>query len=177
MNQDGAPSPGPTAPIVLPRPNLGPEPWTTPAPPRSRGELALGSGLILLALALAIRAWWRRRRQRLESHGRDESSLDLAAPLTPSTRLIASSAAVRAALIAEFGPGWGSRTTQEIAADPTLAERLSPETAGAVVAYLGQVDRAKFAGEEVDQVDEWIAVAESFLRGRPRPAASPRRAP
>ncbi len=160
---DPKPPPGP-AKLVLPRPNLGPEPWSEPRPSLGPIELILGSTLAILASAILIRTWRRWRARRLAAtRPADPSGSSLEAEPTPSRRLIASSQAVRAALIAEFGAAWGSRTTEEIADDPTLADRLGPEQARAVVAYLRRVDRAKFAGEEFDNVDESIATARAFL--------------
>ena len=162
MNPDAPPAPAVPPPIVLPRPNLGPEPWGQLGPAWSVAELAVGALLALLILGLAAWKWRARRAAGRLTRGEAEPADQDCEP-TPGHRLIASSAAVRAALIAQFGPSWGSRTSEEIAADPALVDRLGTVTAGAVVLYLDRVDRAKFAGEEVDQVDEWIGLAESLL--------------
>ncbi len=152
------------AQLVLPRPNLGPEPWSDPRPTSWPVGLLLGATLAIFALALALRGWRHRRSIRGTKADRtDAAGSNLEAELTPSRRLIASSQAVRIALIAEFGPAWGSRTTEEIADDPTLCDRLGPDQAEAVVAYLRRVDRAKFAGEEFEYVDDSIITAQAFL--------------
>lgn len=54
------------------------------------------------------------------------------------------STAIRAALGARFGGHWQARTTEEIAADPTLGERLGPEPAAELVRFLALADLAKF---------------------------------
>lgn len=174
MNQAEPARSADPVPIVLPRPNLGPEPWSTPAPVWTPLEIGIVAGIALLIVVLAI---LKRRRVRVAAQGEPLGSADLdAADETPSRRLIASSAAVRAALIAEFGPTWGARTTQEIAADPALADRLGPAVAQGVVAYFEQVDRAKFAGEEFVDVDEWLRSAQDFI-GQVRAVGNPARRP
>jgi hypothetical protein len=143
--------------LVPPRPNLGPEPW--PVPPG--WTATAGWWVWSLALLLLIAGWrWRRGRSKAGSAGRASSpdpSLEL--DLSPRRRLIASSEAVRAALIGAFGPGWGSKTTEEIAAEPILAERLDPEEVGHLIEFLRQADRAKFAEDEsyrFDDREEWV---------------------
>ena len=176
MNPDDSP-PGPPVPeVVLPRPNLGPEPWSSPAT-TTPAELVVGGLLVLLLVVLAVRKWrCRHAAARLGSDQVDLSKFEDGSDLTPSHRLIASSSRVRAALIAEFGPTWGARTTEEIARDPILADRLGPDVAADVVAYFDRVDRAKFAGEELADGDEWIESARSFIArfpstsGKSRPA-------
>ena len=150
--------------LVLPRQNLGPEAWAEPMPTWGWTELVLGLLVTSSLLGLAINR--RRARLRREALG-SNADLDPVtdAILTPSRRLIASSSAVRLALIAEFGPTWGSRTTEEIAIDPTLTARLGSENAAKIVAYLQRVDRAKFADEEFVDVNEWIDSARDALSG------------
>ena len=164
------PPPSPLAPagspdagaLVLPRPNLGPVPWSEPAPPWTPIGLA-GAGMLAAAgAALVLRRWLRTRhlRRNLAEH---DPALDGPEADAPDRRLIASSRAVRAALIAAFGPTWGSRTTEEVARDPDLAARLGPAAAGALVDYLRRVDHAKFAGDEAEDADHWIAAARAIL--------------
>ena len=177
MSRIDDPTPPPTpveAKVVLPRPNLGPEPWAEPEPAFGPFGWVSGSILLILALTLTIRRWRWGLRRRSTIDPADSTTPNLEAESSPSRRLIASSRGVRAALIAEFGPGWGSRTTEEIANDPSLADRLGTELAGKVVAYLLRVDRAKFAGEEFEDSDEWIAQARSFLDRFPRPGRTAR---
>ncbi len=174
---DPTPAPPRAGPaLVLPRPNLGPEPWSEPASGWGPAEFLLGSIVAALGLALAVRV---RRLHRIRRQAARADPEDLIAAteaeLRPNHRLIASSQAVRAALIAEFGPTWGSRTTEEIARDPILGDRLGPATAQTVVAYLEQVDRAKFAGEEFEDVEAWIGSAQAFLSQRPRRSGKDRR--
>jgi len=160
----------PESAIILPRPNLGPEPWSEPPPRWGPTELILGAVLILAAGVLAV--WQRRLRQarrRAMAGGSAEAGPESGAEATPNHRLIASSQTVRAALIAAFGPAWSSRTTEEIARDPALVDRLGAESAQAVIAYLQRVDLAKFAGEEFSDVDEWITTAQTFVSQVARP--------
>lgn len=170
------PRPTPAAPTAevfsLPRPNLGPEPWAEPAPAWRSGA-GLVAGMVILALILAAR----RHRARL-ARGRAAADLAGLDPWaggddTPARRLVASSRSVRAALIAAFGPAWGSRTTEEIAADPALAARVGPEVAATLVAYLRDVDRAKFAGEEPEEADAWVGSAREILAALARRPARP----
>ena len=177
MNLADAPPDPPVPRIVLPRPNLGPEPWSSP-PSTTPVELVVGVLLVALLAFLAIRKWRRRRAAaRLGlGPGAGLNGVD-GANLSPSHRLIASSGRVRAALIAEFGATWGARTTEEIARDPNLTDRLGPAIAGEVVAYLDRVDRAKFAGEELADADDWIESARSFVARFPATPGKPRSAP
>ena len=177
-----APTAPDTAGIVLPRPNLGPEPWS--GAESGPGPAAIG-WLLGGFLAVVILAWATRRLLRRRAARRAAGMLELFDPsldpdTPPARRLIASSAAVRSALIAEFGPTWGSRTTEEVARDPAIVERLGPEVVEVLVAYLRRVDRAKFADEEPDDVDAILAEARDLtarLRASRPPAAGrpPRR--
>ena len=163
MNPDDSPAEPPVPQVVLPRPNLGPEPWSSPSA-TTPAELVVGGVLVLLLAFLAVRKWRRRRAAAREELDQIDRSVSIyGSSLTPSHRLIASSSRVRAGLIAEFGPTWGARTTEEIARDPILAERLGPEIADAIVVYLDRVDRAKFAGEELADADEWIESSRAFV--------------
>ncbi len=153
--------------LVLPRPNLGPEPWSDPVAPWGVTGLIVGSCLVVAVLGL-VGLRWRALRVRPAVGLASELGTLADADPTPSRRLIASSPAVRAALIAEFGSTWGARTTEEIAHDPALLDRLGPDLARAVVAYLERVDRVKFAGEEPEDADAWIESARSFLAQFPR---------
>ena len=174
MNQANPPAlasaPVEPARIVLPRPNLGPEPWSETR--RTWRATAGLPGLVVAAvvLALILRRWLgKRAARRRAASPLDRLDREVAAEPSPARRLIASSGAVRAALIAEFGPTWGSRTTEEVTTDPALSARLGDEVARSVVAYLRQVDRAKFAGEDPADADATIAAARSFLGQFPRP--------
>jgi len=158
--------------IVPPRPNLGPEPWVVRSDwPGGPGPWL---GAIGLALILAIVRW---RKRRLMGRPIGESPGDPPAEAEPSPRrrLIGASEAVRGALIEAFGPGWGSKTTEEIAADPGLSERLDPDRAEGLLAFLRLADRAKFAGDEPAGADEALAWADAFVAGlgADRPNASP----
>ena len=168
MTQTGdpvTPSPPEVAQVILPRPNLGPEPWSEPVLTWGVTELVLGSAVAAVAVLLAVRKA-RHQRAWLGANAAGSAGSEPVGDteLSPGHRLIASSGAVRAALIAGFGPGWSSRTTEEIALDPTLGDRLGADTAGLIVAYLQRVDRAKFAGEDVEDVEEWIDRGHAILQ-------------
>ena len=161
-----------TAPVLPPRPNPGPEPWT---PPRSATVPALSLALALLALAIAA-GWLRRRRARRRVAPRRGATRPAAAPETPMARR---AARVREALMARFGPSWGAKTTEEIAAEPGLADRLGPLRAEQLVRFLHAADRAKFAGDPDpdgdaqpgpwdDWVDDFVAEAGAMSRTRGR---------
>ena len=138
--------------LVPPRPNLGPEPWPEPSGwPGTRGWAGLVVALIVAAVA------WRAVRRRTAGAAvaveagpppddRDQS---------PGRRLIAASEVVRTALIEAFGPAWGSRTTEEVADDPTLAGRLDPAEVDRLVGLLREADRVKFGSAEPDAADDW----------------------
>ncbi len=128
--------------LVPPRPNLGPEPL-----PRSLSLVevllagVLGIALMALVVSRLVRVRRRRRRGRLGTG-------PLGAPAGPFAsrrdQMAAWSSAIRAALAARFGGHWQARTTEEIAADPTLGERLGPEPAAELVRFLALADLAKF---------------------------------
>jgi len=157
--------------IIPPRPNLGPEPWVDR--PIGPGPLGLGLAALGLALILALARWRFRREARpvVEVTGDATAEVDR----SPRRRVIAASEAVRVALIAAFGPAWGSKTTEEIAADPELGGRLDPGRAEELAAFLRLADRAKFAGDEAAGADEALAWASAFVAGlaASRPMASP----
>ncbi len=86
-------------------------------------------------------------------------------------------ASVRDTLVAGFGPSWAAKTTEEIAAEPDLTERLGPERAEQLVRFLRQADRVRFAGESEaapyglewgDWVEAFVAEAGAMSRTRGR---------
>jgi hypothetical protein len=161
-----------TAHVLPPRPNPGPEPW---AEPRSGTATALSLTLAVLALGIAA-GWLRRRRARRRRAPRPGASRPPAASETP---MAGRAARVREALMARFGPSWGAKTTEEIAAEPGLADRLGPLRAEQLVRFLLAADRAKFAGDpdaDADAhsgpwdvwVDDFVAEAGAMSRTRGR---------
>ncbi len=131
--------------LVPPRPNLGPEPL-----PRSlsitqlvlAGVLLAGLAIMVLSGLIRIR---RRRRRRFDKP-------PIAVPAGPFAsrreQMAAWSTAIRAALAVRLGGHWNARTTEEIAADQTLLERLGPEPAAELVRFLALADLAKFDDRE-----------------------------
>lgn len=177
--QDGPPAEPPGTPLLPPRPNLGPEPWSDPPGP---GPLELGAAVALAVgvAAAAVVLIQARRRWRSEAGARPGPSAILEAAeaegLTDADRLLRRAEALREALISAFGPSWAARTTEEVAAAPVLAERLGPEGAARVVALLGAADRAKFAGIADDQggpeESSWLGEAIASLSAPARPRSS-----
>ena len=128
--------------LVPPRPNLGPEPWSDPPP------IAL---LLWVAGALAclVLIWFARRRLRRSRVGRAGAHLSNYGPsdTTPRGRLVAHSHSIRDVLANQFGTAWRAKTTEELAADPRLAEVLGQDQLQALIRFLDQVDQLKFAPE------------------------------
>ena len=71
--------------------------------------------------------------------------------------------------MASFGLAWAAKTTEEVAAEPILTDRLDPESLEGLLALLRSADRAKFAGR-VDQGDDFGPFVASFLASRPAEA-------
>ncbi len=149
---------GPIDPSRFPRPNPGPEPWPVAAGPGWTGlALALAAVPTLALLAILARRM-RLRRPHAASAGPDDPPTE---PADDRRRLIALADEVRAALADRFGPAWGSRTTEEVAADPGLAGLVGADSAGPLVALLRDADRVKFAGAE--PAGDWAGWAAAFL--------------
>ena len=147
----------PTSPIVLPRPNLGPEPWPNAAPggrgcspPRSPPGWSPCS-------ADGSAGEPGRKAEAVLSGVVAEPMPFPACELTDR---------VRSALLRAFGPTWRARTTEEVAASPDLVARFGEEVAGRVVDYLRAVDRSKFSADPAgpaDELDWWASrFAEEF---------------
>lgn len=158
------------APLLPPRPNLGPEPWQS-----ASGAGWEWSALLLVLLivgGVGVFRWWKSRRGRASRPGSipDPRSADDLGPL--EDRRVSRAESLRDALIAAFGPSWGAKTTEEIAEEPDLASKIGPERAGEVVALLAEADRAKFSGGRIagersgadDQLDDVLAELISLLR-------------
>jgi hypothetical protein len=128
--------------LVPPRPNLGPEPWSDPEP------IALYLW-VAGALAFLVLIWIVRKRLRRARVGRP--GLDIAnagdRDTTPRGRLVALSRSIRERLASQFGTAWRAKTTEELAAEPRLAEALGLDQLQELIRFLDQVDRLKFAPE------------------------------
>ncbi|CAN5913121.1 hypothetical protein BH23PLA1_BH23PLA1_13370 [soil metagenome] len=150
-------------PILPPRPNPGPEPWSDSGPISEALFFGLGLALLSALIVLALRGW-RRRRSRRRGLGRLASRPDGSA-LSARDQMIVFSEVVRSTLEDRFGPSWRARTTEEIAGAPELAERLGPERAEQLARFLMEADRAKFAAEaEADHHPEpWADWVNAFL--------------
>lgn len=147
--------------LVPPRPNLGPEPWPEDSAPSSIIGLTIPGLVAVLMLAW----WWRRaRRSRPRRPGPEVEAAPAPEPdPSPRTRLIASAEAVRSAIVATHGPAWASKTTEELADEPGLVERLGADRASRLVELFRASDRAKFAGEDPERVEDWEAWAGQLL--------------
>ncbi len=165
---EARPSPFPAEELIPPRPNLDPEPWGN-SPPASFG---LWPGVVVLGLfALVVWRAWRKRasgERNVPGDPLDGPPFELP---SPGLRWRAASERVRSSLIAAFGPAWASKTSEEIAADPTLEDRLEPGTRVRLLAFLEAADHAKFAGEEPVDIETWEVWAEGFPSTIRPPAA------
>jgi hypothetical protein len=132
--------------LVPPRPNLGPEPWTTSSP--------LNPSWLLLAIpisAVVVWALWKLLHRSLARTRADRTTPD-ELDVTPRGRLVALSMSTKNALAARFGPTWRAKTTEEMAAEPTLAEVLGPEPLKELIEFLDRIDRLKFAVERPNNI-------------------------
>jgi hypothetical protein len=129
------------APLVLPRPNLGPDPLAEPWP--SAWWLAGLAGVVVVGLVI-----WRlrgRRRGRKVSSG-SHSNADVAATTqTPEDALVTLGLSVRQELIDRLGQAWRAKTTEELSASAQLSEVFGPEPLSELVRFLDRVDQLKFA--------------------------------
>lgn len=125
--------------LVPPRPNLGPEPM--PGRPAT-------AWLFLIVLLVAGGAVALLKILRSRGRPRAARALPLEATAGPFAsrrdQMIAWSAAAREALAARSGPQWRARTTEEIAAETSLAGTLGDDLAAQLVGFLTEADRAKF---------------------------------
>lgn len=161
------PTPARAARELPPRPNLGPEPW--PESDRGFWPLIVAGllGMLVIATAVFIRARRRKRRQGRPAPVPGPAPMEPEAPATPRDRLVRAADVIRAALVQRHGPAWAAKTTEEIAAEPAMADWLGPERAAAVNRLLAQADLAKFAARDgtfdasiaPDDLDTWEALA------------------
>ena len=142
--------------------------------------------LTLVGLALAFRAWRRRRQPAAPPRPADERALEELAALLASDLLRAAdqgpfayrvSGILRRYLEDRFGFRAWRMTTPEVlrAMPPSLASRRELEAA--VREVLEASDRVKFAGQpvEVDELKGWITRASQVVRAtRPDPTAARR---
>ena len=162
IDQDESPA---AESLIPPRPNLGPEPW----PDQSSWAIRPTSWVLAFTLVffLLFMLWWRRRRRSTGKRAGSVVSAGSSIELDPSPRqrLIESSEKVREALMDEFGTSWRSRTTEEIIDDSRLTDRLGPEEVDRLVQFLRLSDRAKFAVDEPETLEDWPTWADAFVEG------------
>ena len=150
----------PNTPIVLPRPNLGPEPW--PDAPVWPWLVATAVLILLTIAAVGLR---RRRAKKKSLLSQTVES----APVIPASPILADP--VREALVRAFGPSWRARTTEEAATSSALSGRFGDEATGQIVAYLHALDRAKFSGDASAPPDDlgwWAARFVEEVDARPK---------
>lgn len=140
----------------LPRPNPGPEPW----PFEWQQLLSVGISVITVA-AIVLIVW-----TCLKRPGRGRFSNAEATAKTDAPGWQGLTDRLRAVLIARFGPGIGSMTTEELAGNPALHNLLDPRQRGALLAFLAASDRARFRVEDAD-LAAWIPWVDAFLKGLP----------
>lgn len=140
--------------LVLPRPNPGPEPWD---------DGGTSAAWLLVGLAVAIALAWLARRLR----GRRRPSIApvaLADDAPADEHLLALCDRLRADLAAKLGPTLRARTTEELAADPRVAQLLGDDLPR-LAEILGEGDRLKFArrpaADLADRLPGWSAWAAS----------------
>lgn len=153
------------SPIILPRPNLGPEPW--PDPPL--WPWLVGAGTVAALVVLLIRRLRKRSRARKEEAARPGVEA-----LPPQALAPELTDRVRSALVRAFGPSWRARTTEEVAGSSDLSARFGEEIAGRVVDYLRAVDRAKFSADPAgppDELDWWASRFAEEVKAGPPPGS------
>lgn len=153
MTQIDPAEPRPEA-LVLPRPNPGPEPWDA-------GGTSAAWLLVGLAAAIAL-AWLARRLRGLQSPSSNSAVVPDDAPA--DEHLLALCDRLRADLAVSLGPTLRARTTEELSADPRVAQILGDDLPR-LVEILGEGDRLKFArrpsADLADRLPGWSAWAAS----------------
>ncbi len=136
--------------LVLPRPNLGPEPWYDT---QSIPEILL---VVLLVLGCVVLCWffWSRLRRGRSRRKRGDLAPEDRPDATPRERLVALSNSIREALTVQYGTTWRAKTTEELSADAQLVQAVGPEGFEDLIRFLDQVDLIKFAPERSNQHHE-----------------------
>jgi hypothetical protein len=162
--------------LIPPRPNLGPETWSE-EPSSLLPFWSAGIALfVLLAGAIGIFFYRRRRSGRRTAKPSPADAL----PVILGTQLLNLAGQIREDLAARFGPSFRARTTQEIAADLEVKEVLGVEHLEPVIRLLSLADYCKFAalpenGEQQtldSEISAWTALRTDLVA---RLAAKPQR--
>lgn len=144
---------------ALPRPNPGPEPW-----PFGWHEVLSVGISILTAAAIVLIVWTCLKRSGRGRIANKTDKPDAAMLITPGWQGLTDR--IRAGLIARFGPGFGSMTTEELAGNPALHSLLDPRQRGELLGFLNASDRARFRAEDAD-LAAWVPWVDAFLKASP----------
>jgi hypothetical protein len=150
-----------TGALVLPCPNLGPEPLDRP------GGLSAWTIVAALGLIASATTLWMRRRLRARNGPQCSAKVDtnIKSNIDP---IILCAQTAREALVARFGDDWRARTTEEIEAEPLLLTCIGAQSLERLVSLLRAADLAKFASVgcsppdpespgEIAAWEEWVA--------------------
>jgi hypothetical protein len=159
--------------LVPPRPNLGPEPWTEPQG-LARSPFSIAAGLGTLVVVLLVTWLLRRRRLRHARQAPRTSTLEPSDD-SPHGRIVRLAADVRQVLSAQLGPTMRARTTEELAADPLVQERLGAEQFELLIQLLSRADLWKFAPPSENghsdslatEIPAWEALVATLGRRQP----------
>ncbi len=130
----------PTAPVLPPRPNPGPEEW-----PASSWPPTAWAAIFVAALVGLLVVWWawRRRRSKKTSQDVDAGAGQDFAIVDP---WIHQAERIRAALKDRFGPSWSAKTTEEITSAIAALPGFDLAAMEPLLRLLREADRVKFAG-------------------------------
>ncbi len=141
-----------SAPLLPPRPNLGPEAWPESIEETRVNVEAITFGFGLFAILLLLIGFrWLSQRHRNRTEIRDpvvDARTRATDPSLPAPdRLLAQAEAIRESLIKALGPQWGARTTEELVDSEEIVQQLEPEQSQYIIAILRRADQLKFAGD------------------------------
>ncbi|MDX2037007.1 MAG: hypothetical protein SFX72_10175 [Isosphaeraceae bacterium] len=128
-------------PIRLPAPNPGPIPYPSPNESTASPISYLAPAFGLCALAVVVGLALRFRARRLDVSMRLPDALEQ--PTAPNEDL---PARLRRIVSTYLGTDWTTKTTEEIAADPLLVDRLGPQAASDILESLRRFDAMRFSG-------------------------------
>jgi hypothetical protein len=113
---------------------------------------AIGAGIVAILVAAFI-VWRTQKARRKRPEGISTTKFQLDGSASERERLIALSGAIRDALAQRFDATWLAKTTEDLAASPTLASAISADDYVRLLAFLRAVDRLKFSRDGLDSGD------------------------